>query len=130
MSCCDFMSAAYLFKKEIMRKQYHKLVRDAIPEIIQQLGGTCEVVTLTEEQYQQALREKLVEEAHEVAQVSNPQGLLVELADVYEVLDALVSIYGISIQAIQEEKERRRKERGGFQKRLYLLWSEEGKSGH
>ncbi len=51
-----------------MRKQYHKLVRNAIPEIIQLHGGKCEVVTLTEEQYRQALREKLFEEAYEVAQ--------------------------------------------------------------
>ncbi len=109
-----------------MRKQYHKLVRDAIPEIIQQHGGKCEIVTLTEEQYRQALREKLIEEAHEIAQTSSPQELLIELTDVYEVLDALMAIHDISFQAIQEEQEHRRKERGGFQKRLYLLWSEEG----
>ncbi len=34
-----------------MRKQYHKLVRDAIPEFIQQHGGECEVIKLAEEQY-------------------------------------------------------------------------------
>ena len=50
-----------------MRKTYHKLVRDRIPEIIREPGKTCEVVTLAAEEYHQALRQKLVEEAMEAA---------------------------------------------------------------
>ena len=63
-----------------MRKQYHKLVRDRIPEIIRESGNECEVIILSETEYRQALRQKLIEEAAEVAE-ANEEGLIAELAD-------------------------------------------------
>ncbi len=107
-----------------MRKEYHKLVRDAIPELIRRQGKRCEVTVLTEEQYLHALKEKLVEEAREATQTTTHRDLVTELADLFEVLDALMIVYDITTQTIQKEQERRRKERGGFQQRLCLLWSE------
>ncbi|MCI0711669.1 MAG: nucleoside triphosphate pyrophosphohydrolase [Chloroflexi bacterium] len=62
------------------RREYNKLVRDNIPEIIAANG--------------QALRQKLVEEAQEVLQ-AKPDELVNELADVYEVLDALIAAYDL-----------------------------------
>ena len=46
-----------------MRTNYNKLVRDRIPEMIQAAGGQCEVKAISEEEYLQALRRKLIEEA-------------------------------------------------------------------
>lgn len=106
-----------------MRKEYHKLVRDKIPEIIQQSGLKCETVTLSESEYRQALRQKVVEEAQEVA-VAEEQNLITELADIYEVIDAIIETYGINRELIIAEQIRRRNERGGFQKRIKLLWTE------
>jgi predicted house-cleaning noncanonical NTP pyrophosphatase (MazG superfamily) len=107
-----------------MRKEYHKLVRDAIPDIIRSRGQICEVNVLTEENYRQALREKLVEEAHEVVAASTSGDLVTELADLQEVLDALMRVYAISPEVVRVEQERRRSERGGFEHRLRLLWTE------
>lgn len=106
-----------------MRKEYHKLVRDQIPEIIQESGLKCETLTLAESEYRQALRQKVVEEAQEVA-VAEEQNLITELADIYEVIDAIIETYGINRELIIAEQMRRRKERGGFQKRIKLLWTE------
>ncbi|MFB2898565.1 nucleotide pyrophosphohydrolase [Aerosakkonemataceae cyanobacterium BLCC-F50] len=106
-----------------MRKEYDKLVRDKIPEIIQQSGLNCETLTLSESEYRQALRQKVVEEAEEVA-VADEQNLITELADIYEVIDAIVETYGINRDLIIAEQIRRRQERGGFQKRIKLLWTE------
>lgn len=106
-----------------MRKEYHKLVRDKIPEIIQQSGSKCEILTLSESEYRQALRQKVVEEAQEVA-VANEENIVTELADIYEVIDAIIESYGINRELIIAEQIRRRNERGGFQKRIKLLWTE------
>ncbi len=106
-----------------MYKEYHKLVRDGIPDIIRRKGKQCEVAEMTEEEYRQALREKLVEEAKEAAQAEAPQELITELADIQEVLDALREVYALPYEAIVQEQARRRAERGGFQQRLRLLWT-------
>ena len=45
--------------------QYHKLVRDRIPEIIEADGKTCTWETLSEEAYLQLLDKKLNEELAE-----------------------------------------------------------------
>ena len=56
-----------------MRKEYNKLVRDRIPEIIRRDGRNCEIATISEDEYLQALREKLVEEAQEAAEADPPK---------------------------------------------------------
>lgn len=103
--------------------EYHKLVRDRIPEIIRSNGEFCEVSILNEDDYVQALREKLIEEAKEVAEASE-EHLITELADLREVMDALMRHYDISQDTVQREQERRHVERGGFDKRLKLHWTE------
>lgn len=106
-----------------MRQEYHKLVRDRIPEIIRASGRECAVVIMSEAEYRQALLEKLVEEAQEAVQ-AGPQGLVRELADLYEVLDAVLAAHRIERETVWKEQEQRRIERGGFQERLRLLWTE------
>ena len=105
-----------------MRRDYDKLVRDHIPEIIRQAGCECEVVVMSEEEYRQALGKKLVEEAQEAA-VADAQDLVKELADLSEVIDAVLSVYRIDRELVLREQERRRVERGGFSDRLKLLWT-------
>jgi predicted house-cleaning noncanonical NTP pyrophosphatase (MazG superfamily) len=50
-----------------MRTEHNKLVRDKIPEIIRNSGNQCEITILSNLDYIEALRDKLVEEAQEVA---------------------------------------------------------------
>lgn len=107
-----------------MRKEYNKLVRDRIPEIIRQVGHKYEVTTLSDSEYHQALRNKLLEEAQEVASAT-PEDLIKEIADLYEVIDAVLAAHRIHHDAVLEEQKRRRVERGGFKQRICLLWTED-----
>jgi predicted house-cleaning noncanonical NTP pyrophosphatase (MazG superfamily) len=106
-----------------MRQEYNKLVRDGIPEIIRQTGKYCEVALMSEAEFSQSLREKLLEEAQE-AVVASPENLVSELADLQEVIDAILRVYGIEREALVKEQRRKRTERGGFDQRLRLLWTE------
>lgn len=106
-----------------MRQEHHKLVRDRIPEIIRQAGKQCEVVTMSEDEFSQALREKLIEEAQEAA-TATPEKLVSELADLQEVIDTVLVLYGIEREEILTEQRRKKAERGGFDQRLRLLWTD------
>ena len=103
-----------------MGKEYHKLVRDRIPEIIRENGIECEVTVLSDAEYCQALRQKLMEEAGEVVEAEG-EDLVAELADLYEVIDALMASSGISGDRILEAQVKRREERGGFAQKIMLL---------
>jgi predicted house-cleaning noncanonical NTP pyrophosphatase (MazG superfamily) len=101
-------------------KEYNKLVRDRIPEIIRQSGMECEISVLSDAEYRQALRHKLIEEAGELAE-ANGDELVAELADLYEVIDALMLSYGISGDRILNAQAKRRETRGGFAEKIMLL---------
>lgn len=106
-----------------MRTEYHKLVRDRIPELIERDGKSYEVRVLDEASYRDALRKKVVEEAGEIAEAPESD-LPKEIADLYEVLDGLINAYGLSTEDIRELQAKRRQDRGGFDGRLELLWVE------
>jgi predicted house-cleaning noncanonical NTP pyrophosphatase (MazG superfamily) len=101
-------------------KTYRKLVRDGIPDIIRQSGRRCETATLDDELYRRALLDKLVEEASEAA-AAGAADFLTELADLQEVIDSLLVAFSIDPEALQLEKHRRRKERGGFDGKVELV---------
>ncbi len=107
-----------------MRRVYNKLVRDHIPAIIQQHGDISETEIMTEVEFQQALRQKLVEEAQEVIQANSQYEIIKELADLHEVIDTLMQHSDITMDMIKAEQERRCSERGGFTQRTKLLWTE------
>jgi predicted house-cleaning noncanonical NTP pyrophosphatase (MazG superfamily) len=102
-----------------MRVAHHKLVRDQIPEIIAAAGGQPVTRVLDQAGYQAALRIKLLEEARE-AQAAPDGQLASELADVLEVLKALAAAYDMSWEDVVSEADRKRAERGGFGKRIFL----------
>ena len=102
---------------------YNKLIRDRIPEIIEQEGKHYYVETMTPVEYEKALLEKLVEEAKE-ARWADEAHIKTELADILEVIDALLELKCLSRQALRREQRLRRSKRGGFEKRLKLLWTE------
>jgi predicted house-cleaning noncanonical NTP pyrophosphatase (MazG superfamily) len=65
--------------------------------------------------------DKLVEEANE-ALAAAPDDLITELADIHEVIDAIVAAYAVDRNLLRDEQLRRRAERGSFEKKLRLLW--------
>ena len=87
-----------------MRQEHNKLVRDRIPEIISKSGIEYQTITLSEQEYQQALRQKLIEEAQEAATANNAD-LAIEIADLLEVVDALLKSYEISHHKVLLEQD-------------------------
>jgi predicted house-cleaning noncanonical NTP pyrophosphatase (MazG superfamily) len=101
---------------------YNKLIRDRIPEIIKSAGKHYEAVVMSDEEYVIALRSKLVEEAQEVEKAAE-KDLITELADLQEVIAALMSACSIDPEQVNAVQDARRYQRGGFEKRLKLIWS-------
>lgn len=114
-----------------MKIEHNKLIRDKIPEIIRNSGNQCEISTLNDAEYIEALRQKLVEEAREAA-TAKPEKLAEELADVLkdtaphimEVMDALIAATGIEKEKVLEIQKQKRFRRGGFDNKIKLLWTE------
>ena len=96
--------------------KYNKLVRDRIPEIIEESGKTCIVETLSEEKYLEMLDAKLDEELAEYHKDQNIE----ELADLLEVLLAVAKARGYSAEELEKARREKATERGGFEKRLLL----------
>ena len=95
---------------------YNKLVRDKIPEIIEESGKACETEVLSNEEYLKMLDNKLDEELAEYHQEQNIE----ELADLLEVLYATAKARGYSIEELEQMRVEKQKARGGFDKRLLL----------
>jgi predicted house-cleaning noncanonical NTP pyrophosphatase (MazG superfamily) len=98
-----------------------KLVRDRIPDVIRESGREPEVTHVNGEKLRQALKAKLVEEALELKDAENVEE---ELADVLEVVDAIIDNYGIDrskLEAVRKEKYDRL---GGFSCGHYLIVQE------
>ena len=118
----DRYYSQYLKSKEVKpvtpktAKVYNKLVRDKIPEIIEKSGRTCTVDTLTEEKYIAMLDAKLTEELAEYQESKS----LEELADLLEVMGAVVKARGYSWDELTKVRKKKHEERGGFEKKVLL----------
>ncbi len=103
------------------REERHgKLVRDRIPENVAAGGEIARVAQLSRSEALAALKIKLVEEAFETRD-AQPENLAEELADVFEVLEALLEQAGLTKQEIEAIKERKRSRRGGFGEHRMLV---------
>ena len=96
--------------------KYNKLVRDKIPDIIKTKGGTPKTHCATNEEYLSKLEDKLREEMEEFLKDKNPE----ELAVILEVIKAFANLQNLTLADIEKIRERKAKERGGFEKRIIL----------
>ena len=95
---------------------YNKLVRDRIPAIIEKDGKICTTEILSDEEYLKMLDAKLDEELAEYHKDQNIE----ELADLMEVIYAAALARGYSLEDLEMVREKKVKERGGFEKRILL----------
>jgi len=107
-----------------VRRDYGKLIRDRIPEILEAEGLRFEVAQLDDAAFRTALLAKLREEAGEAAAAGDADTLAREVADLYEVIDAILELHEIDPAAVRALQARRRAERGRFEMRLELRWTE------
>jgi predicted house-cleaning noncanonical NTP pyrophosphatase (MazG superfamily) len=101
------------------RFKFDKLVRDRTIERLEARGAYCVYRFMETEEFLVRLKEKLLEEAHEVILAQNKQDYCAELADLLEVIHAFAGAVGLSMNEIEEKRLATLKERGGFQKRIF-----------
>ena len=108
-----------------MRKfQQNKLWRDKMVARVEQMGSIVDYHRLDDIRYDQQLRIKLLEEAHEVAKARDRKELVGELADVFETIDAFCKLHDITKDEIVAVQTAKREERGGFYDRLFVTIAE------
>jgi len=100
-----------------MIKTYNKLVRDRIPEIIEQGGNRCRVEVLSDEDYLRMVDAKLDEELAEY----HADGSVEELADLLEVIYAAAAARGYSREELERIRAEKAEKRGGFEKKIMLI---------
>lgn len=93
-----------------------KLVRDKIPEIIKSSGKKPATRIADEQEYLKLLLNKLQEEVEEFRESLSKE----ELADVYEVIDAIISNLNWDHNEIKQIQKEKREKRGGFSKKIIL----------
>jgi len=98
-----------------MEKIYKKLVRDNIPEIIRESGKECIIETMEDKEYERELNNKLLEEVEEYIESVE------EIADILEVIYAILEFKNIPVKEVEEIRLRKRKERGGFERKIKLI---------
>jgi predicted house-cleaning noncanonical NTP pyrophosphatase (MazG superfamily) len=104
-----------------MKTIYNKLVRDNIPEIIKQEKNEPQFRILEQVEYLEELFKKIEEEAKELIEAKgDKQELIKEIGDVYEVIDAIIDNCGLDKEEIMKLKNKRKIERGGFSKKIFL----------
>jgi len=95
---------------------YNKLVRDRIPEIIEADGKLVKTKVLDNDQYLSELNKKLGEEFREYEADHD----LSELADMMEVIHAIVDANGVSRDDFEKKRLAKVEKNGAFKKRIYL----------
>ena len=102
--------------KSLQYTSYHKLVRDRIPEIIEADGKICFCETLSDADYIDLLDQKLNEELAEYQESKS----LEELADLLEVMQAVVKARGWTLEELEQLRADKAARRGGFEKKILL----------
>lgn len=100
-----------------MDKKFGKLVRDKIPEIIRANGGEPIIRVLSDEEYIKELVKKLKEEVAEFEEDLSIE----ELADIQEVISALIKELKIDKQELRKVKIKKAKNRGRFDDKIFLI---------
>lgn len=102
-----------------MERIYNKLVRDNIPQIIENNGEMPVIETLDDTRYKLELEKKLFEEYKEVIEASG-NDRVEELADMLEVIKSLAKLENCSLEEVIAIANEKSKKRGAFDNKIFL----------
>ncbi|MEI3896070.1 MULTISPECIES: nucleoside triphosphate pyrophosphohydrolase [Bacillus] len=100
---------------------YNKLVRDRIPEIIENNGKTFTTRILNKKEYIEEVSKKTQEELAEYLGAESKEHKVEELADLLELVNALAQYEGVTLEDVEQVRKQKAEKRGGFQERIFLV---------
>lgn len=103
-----------------MRKEFYKLVRDKVPSIMVKHGDSPCCCTLNDREYRYELQHKFQEETDKLLRTMDAEGF----ADVLEVMTCMAEAEGFGWESILAEQKQRRRKRGSYKNKQYLLYDE------
>lgn len=104
---------------------YNKLIRDKLPEIMRRAGAAFSLKELNRKDFEKSLIRKVQEEASGLIKARSRKNLIEELADVIDVIEEIKKLKKIKPAEISKARALNRRIKGGFNKRLWLAWSED-----
>lgn len=102
---------------------YNKLIRDKIPERIKEAGGDYLCRKLNKKEFVLELAKKIGEESDGLVNAKNRKGFIEELGDVIDVIEELKKAVKVKPSEISKVRKNAQMKKGGFDKRLFLVWS-------
>jgi predicted house-cleaning noncanonical NTP pyrophosphatase (MazG superfamily) len=104
-----------------MNNKTNTLIRDNVPAIMAQQGKTCRTVHLDDDKYLELLNNLFLEEVRNYVERDEPDIKdLDALADIGEVMHAILAFKGIPVEEFQKARMQRSEELGGYYDRLLL----------
>ncbi|OED33584.1 phosphoribosyl-ATP pyrophosphohydrolase [Planococcus maritimus] len=100
---------------------YNKLVRDKIPQVIEESGLQFETRILSEEEYNTEVTKKFAEELREFKETDNSQDAVEELADILELIHSAAELNGSSFEEVEKVRIKKAEKRGGFKEPIFLI---------
>ncbi|KOP80495.1 phosphoribosyl-ATP pyrophosphohydrolase [Lysinibacillus sp. FJAT-14745] len=100
---------------------YNKLVRDLIPQVIEEEGKTCSIRVLDQGEHLEEIKVKMQEEAIEFLEAASPKAAIEELADILELIHTAIQMYDVSYEQLEQIRTQKKSQRGGFSKGIYLI---------
>ena len=104
---------------------FDKLVRDKSIKTLEDQGAIVHLKNLKKDKdFLEAVSQKIVEELNEVFESETKEELISELADLEDILDIFKKLIKVAPEEIAAAKKEKNKERGGFEKRIYVQYAE------
>lgn len=101
-------------------KKYNKVVRDKIPEIIEESGKKFNLKQLDDESFLAEIEKKLSEEVNEYTESKDVE----ELADLLEVIYRISELKGVSSDELDKIRKDKAEKHGKFASNLFLIDAE------
>jgi predicted house-cleaning noncanonical NTP pyrophosphatase (MazG superfamily) len=104
---------------------YRKLIRDKIPEKMVRVGAAYEIRKLKKRDFEKELLKKVGEEASGLLTAKKREDIIEELADVLDVAEEIRRHWKIKPSCVRKKQKENTLKKGGFKKKIYLVWSED-----
>lgn len=110
---------------KIRKIYYNKLIRDKIPQVMESRGARYKIRRLSLKHLKIELLKKVVEEASGLLNSKTRDEIADGLGDVLAVINEIKKVFKITDREINLAMKNAFAKKGGFKKKLYLIWSED-----